>query len=110
MPVDDDYKYLNCYIASLLQGGNAEQIILFWTGSGANGKGTLTKLLMKTLGNYACTVDVTLLTQKRCNSSSAKPELADKKGKRWLQMQEPDGDDKLQLGYLKLFLLISVSL
>ena len=102
MPVDDDCKYLNCYIASLLQGGNAEQIILFWTGSGANGKGTLTKLLMKALGNYACTVDVTLLTQKRGNSSSAKPELADKKGKRWLQMQEPDGDDKLQLGYLKL--------
>jgi P4 family phage/plasmid primase-like protien len=102
MPVDDDCKYLNCYIASLLQGGNAEQIIHFWTGSGANGKGTLTKLLMKTLGNYSCTVDVTLLTQKRGNSSSAKPELADKKGKRWLQMQEPDGDDKLQLGYLKL--------
>ena len=102
MPVADDKKYLDCYISSLLQGGNAEQIILFWTGSGANGKGTLTKLLMKTLGNYACTVDVTLLTQKRGNSSSAKPELADKKGKRWLQMQEPDGDDKLQLGYLKL--------
>jgi P4 family phage/plasmid primase-like protien len=102
MPVPDDKKYLDCYISSLLQGGNAEQIILFWTGSGANGKGTLTKLLMKALGDYACTVDVTLLTQKRGNSSSAKPELADKKGKRWLQMQEPDGDDKLQLGYLKL--------
>jgi P4 family phage/plasmid primase-like protien len=102
MPDPIDKKYLDLYDASILQGGNAEQIILFWTGSGANGKGTRTKLLTRALGDYACTVDVSLLTQKRGNSSSAKPELADKKGKRWLQMQEPDGDDKLQLGFLKI--------
>lgn len=102
MPDPDDKKYLDMYIASILQGGNTEQIILFWTGSGANGKGTKTKLVTKVLGEYASTVDVTLLTQKRSNSSSASPQLADKKGKRWLQMQEPDGDDKLQLGFLKI--------
>ena len=102
MPDPIDKKYLDIYDASILQGGNAEQIIIFWTGSGANGKGTRTKLLTKALGEYSCTVDVSLLTQKRGNSSSAKPELADKKGKRWLQMQEPDGDDKLQLGFLKI--------
>ena len=102
MPDPADKRYLDMYDASILQGGNAEQIILFWTGSGANGKGTRTKLLTKALGDYSCTVDVSLLTQKRGNSSSAKPELADKKGKRWLQMQEPDGDDKLQLGFLKI--------
>ena len=102
MPNSDDKKYLDLYIASILQGGNSEQIILFWSGSGANGKGVKTKLVSKTFGEYASTVDVSLVTQKRANSSSASPQLADKKGKRWLQMQEPDGDDKLQLGFLKI--------
>jgi P4 family phage/plasmid primase-like protien len=90
-----------CFIASILEGGNTDQKMFFWTGSGSNGKGTLIDLLDHTLGDYYGTLPVTLLTVKRKGSSSATPELADKKGKRVLIMQEPDQDDELNVGFLK---------
>jgi P4 family phage/plasmid primase-like protien len=67
----------------------------------SNGKGTLIDLLDKTLGDYYGTLPVTLLTVKRKSCSNATPELADKKGKRVLIMQEPDQDDELNIGFLK---------
>jgi P4 family phage/plasmid primase-like protien len=90
-----------CFIASILEGGNSDQKMFFWTGSGSNGKGTLIDLLDHTLGDYYGTLPVTLLTVKRKGSSNATPELADKKGKRVLIMQEPDQDDELNVGFLK---------
>jgi len=100
-PADDLRKYVMCFIASLLEGGNTDQKMFFWTGSGSNGKGTLIDLIDHTFGNYYGTLPVTLLTVKRKGSSSATPELADKKGKRVLIMQEPDQDDELNIGFLK---------
>lgn len=100
-PADDLRKYVMCFIASILEGGNSDQKMFFWTGSGSNGKGTLIDLLDHTLGDYYGTLPVTLLTVKRKGSSSATPELADKKGKRVLIMQEPDQDDELNVGFLK---------
>ena len=100
-PADDLRQYVMCFIASILEGGNSDQKMFFWTGSGSNGKGTLIDLLDHTLGDYYGTLPVTLLTVKRKGSSSATPELADKKGKRVLIMQEPDQDDELNVGFLK---------
>jgi P4 family phage/plasmid primase-like protien len=100
-PADDLRKYVMCFVASILEGGNSDQKMFFWTGSGSNGKGTLIDLLDRTLGDYYGTLPVTLLTVKRKGSSSATPELADKKGKRVLIMQEPDQDDELNVGFLK---------
>jgi P4 family phage/plasmid primase-like protien len=100
-PADDLRKYVMCFLASILEGGNTDQKMFFWTGSGSNGKGTLIDLLDHTFGDYYGTLPVTLLTVKRKGSSNATPELADKKGKRVLIMQEPDQDDELNVGFLK---------
>lgn len=100
-PNDELRKYVLCFIASLLEGGNNDQKMFFWTGSGSNGKGTLTDLINATFGDYFATVPVSLLTVKRRGSSNATPELADKVGKRILIMNEPEHDDVLQAGLIK---------
>jgi P4 family phage/plasmid primase-like protien len=100
-PDDDLRKYVLCFVASLLEGGNSDQKFFFWTGSGSNGKGTLVELIDNTLGDYYGTLPVSLLTVKRKGSSSATPEMADKKGKRVLVMQEPEHDDEINVGHMK---------
>jgi P4 family phage/plasmid primase-like protien len=100
-PDDELRKYVLCFIASLLEGGNNDQKMFFWTGSGSNGKGTLTDLINVTYGNYFATVPVSLLTVKRRSSSNATPELADKVGKRILVMNEPEHDDEINAGLMK---------
>jgi P4 family phage/plasmid primase-like protien len=100
-PDDELRKYVLCFISSLLEGGNNDQKMFFWTGSGSNGKGTITDLINVTFGNYFATVPVSLLTVKRRSSSNATPELADKVGKRILVMNEPEHDDEINAGLMK---------
>ena len=100
--VDDKLvTYVLCYIASLLKGGNIDQILMFWTGTGANGKGTINKFIDALLGDLFSTVKIELLTRKTGNANEASPALSDKQGKRLLSMQESDAGDKLQLGFMK---------
>jgi len=100
--VDDKLvKYVLCYIASILRGGNTDQILMFWTGTGANGKGTINKFIDAMLGDYFATVKIELLTRKTGNANEASPALSDKPGKRLLSLQESDAGDKLQLGFMK---------
>ena len=100
-PDEDLRKYVLCFIASILEGGNTDQKMFFWTGSGSNGKGTITELINITLGEYFSTLPVSLLTVKRKSSSNATPELADKVGKRVLVMNEPEHDDEINAGLMK---------
>ena len=68
-------------------------------------KGSLIDLLDKSFnGNndgYFGSLPPTVLTQKRGSSSAATPELADKFGKRVITLQEPEGDDKINVGFMK---------
>jgi P4 family phage/plasmid primase-like protien len=100
-PDDELRKYFLCFIASIIEGGNTDQKMFFWTGSGSNGKGTITELIDITLGDYYSTIPVSLLTVKRKSSSNATPELADKVGKRILVMNEPEHDDEINAGLMK---------
>lgn len=100
-PSEDMKKFLLCYCASLFEGGNKDQKFMIWTGVGSNGKGSLINLLDKTLGSYYGTVPPTFLTVKRGSSSQATPELADKFGTRLLTTQEPEGDDRINTGFMK---------
>jgi P4 family phage/plasmid primase-like protien len=101
-PNENIKTFLLRYIASFLQGGNKDQRFTIWTGSGGNGKGTLIELINNTLGEmYAGTLPATFLTRKSGASSAASPDLADTWGKRLVVMQEPDSDDKIQVGLMK---------
>lgn len=104
-PDTDMRKYLMAYCASFLEGSNKDQKFMIWTGVGQNGKGSLIDLLDNCFnGNsdgYFGTLPPTVLTQKRGSSSAATPELADKFGKRVITLQEPEGDDKIHVGFMK---------
>lgn len=72
---------------------------------GQNGKGSLIDLIDNTFNGtdegYFATLPPTVLTQKRGSSSAATPELATKFGKRIIVLQEPEGDDKINVGFMK---------
>lgn len=67
----------------------------------SNGKSTTVDLVHNTLGQYAGILPVTVLTRKRGASGAAVPELADKRGKRFLVIQEPEHDDVVFVGQMK---------
>lgn len=94
-------EYVLTLMSSFLDGQNYDQKFHFWKGTGANGKSTLVELFEDSFGDYACSVPHTILTQKRSGSSAANPEIAKLRGKRFVHMQEPEGNDKINVGYLK---------
>ena len=93
--------YFMRHLASNLFGGNPAQKFHILTGSGSNGKSMIMNLMTKALGDYACTVPISLLTQKRKGSGSAAPEVARLKGRRFVTMQEPDEQIALNTGLMK---------
>jgi P4 family phage/plasmid primase-like protien len=102
-PEQDMRHYLLYFISSLLDGYNKEQKFIFWTGEkGSNGKSTIVELIQHTLGSdYFGILPCTLITEKRKSSSNATPELADKKGKRFCILQEPEDGDEIKVGLFK---------
>jgi P4 family phage/plasmid primase-like protien len=89
------------HLATCLIGGNPAQKFHILTGSGSNGKSMIMNLLSKALGDYACTVPISLFTQKRKGSGSAAPEVIRLKGRRFVTMQEPDEAIALNTGLMK---------
>ena len=100
LPVKGVRKYVKGHLARTLCGiGNQKFHVL--TGGGSNGKSMLICLLETALGDYACKVPISLLTQQRNKSSSAAPELIRLKGRRFVSMQEPDEAVPLNTGLMK---------
>ena len=58
-------------------------------------------LMSTTMGDYACTAPISLLTQGRNKSAAAAPELVRMKGRRFVTMQEPDEQVPLNTGLMK---------
>ncbi|AYV81208.1 MAG: D5-like helicase-primase [Harvfovirus sp.] len=98
---DDIRKYILTLVSSYLDGRNKDQKFILWTGVGSNGKSTTIDLISYTFGDYFGVLPVTILTKKRGASSNATPELADKRGKRFLAIQEPEHDDLIYVGLMK---------
>lgn len=55
------------------------------------------------LGDYACAVNISILTQGRQKSGTAQPDVIRMKGKRFVTMQEPDEGVALNTGLMKEF-------
>lgn len=93
--------YFMKHLATNLIGGNTAQKFHILTGSGSNGKSMIMNLTSTALGDYACTVPISLLTQGRAKSGSAAPEVIRLKGRRFVTMQEPDESIALNTGLMK---------
>ena len=90
------------FISSCLSGEVREEKFYFWTGSGGNGKSKLVDLVEFALGEYSKSMDVSYLTTRRGSSSSASPELENIKKARFVWMSEPEKQDVIYGGKLKL--------
>ena len=94
--------YILRFLSSCLSGEVREEKFYFWTGSGGNGKSKLVDLVEFALGEYSKSMDVSYLTTKRGSSSSASPELENIKKARFVWMSEPEKQDTIYGGKLKL--------
>lgn len=93
--------YFLKHLATNMIGGNPAQKFHIMTGSGSNGKSMIMNLTSTALGDYACTVPISLFTQKRKGSGNAAPEVIRLKGRRFVTMQEPDESIALNTGLMK---------
>jgi P4 family phage/plasmid primase-like protien len=94
-------KYVLQTLASCLEGINRGQEFQIWTGSGGNGKGQIIRLMELILGDYAEAVDPTLVTRKRPDSTQANPHMFKIMNKRFITMQEPDGNEPINYALVK---------
>jgi P4 family phage/plasmid primase-like protien len=101
LPDPEVRNYFMKHLATNILGGNTAQKFHILTGSGSNGKSMIMNLMAKALGDYSCTVPISLFTQKRKSSGSAAPEVARLKGRRFITMQEPDESIALNTGLMK---------
>jgi len=101
LPDPEVREYFVNHLATNLIGGNPVQKFHILTGSGSNGKSMIMNLMSKALGDYACTVPISLFTQQRKGSGSAAPEVIRLKGRRFVTMQEPDESIALNTGLMK---------
>lgn len=98
---DNVREYVMTLFASILDGTNRDEKFHIWTGSGSNGKSKIVELFQHTIGEYACIFNVSLLTQKRVGSNATNSELAIAKGKRFAILQEPEENERLNVGLMK---------
>ena len=94
-------KYYMMLCSAFIDGNIKQQIFPIFTGSGSNSKSISMDLVKNTLGDYFGVLPTTIITRRRGNASNATPELADKRGKRCLVIQEPEHDDVVYVGFMK---------
>lgn len=100
-PIERVRKFMMKRMATYLCGINREQKFGIWSGTGGNGKTKLQILLKKAFGDLAYKLSVSVLTSKRAASNAPTPEIAGGRNKRWCFMDEPNGDDHMNIGLLK---------
>jgi P4 family phage/plasmid primase-like protien len=90
-------------LASCLEGSNREQRYDTWIGIGGNGKSKLVDLMSMALGDYAVSLQSTVLTRKRPDSGAANPDIMAVRNKRFIYMAEPDDGEPLNTSRMKQF-------
>jgi P4 family phage/plasmid primase-like protien len=90
-------------LASCLEGTNREQRYDTWIGVGGNGKSKLVDLMSMVLGDYATSLQSTVLTRKRPDSGAANPDIMAVRNKRFIYMAEPDDGEPLNTSRMKQF-------
>jgi P4 family phage/plasmid primase-like protien len=101
-PDPDIREYFLNQACRVFVGGNHNKVMLFWTGTGNNGKTVTQTLFEKMIGKLAIKFSTTLITGKKTQTGNANPELARAgDGVRWAVMEEPNPDEMINTGTLK---------
>lgn len=96
-------KYFMDVASDVFVGGNHEKTVLFWTGEGDNGKSVTQSIFEQMLGKLSIKLNTTVITAKKPSAGSAFADLARAGGGvRWAVLEEPDGDEALNIGVLKI--------
>jgi len=102
-PRPDLRAYMWRKLASCLEGTNKEQKYDTWIGIGGNGKSKLVDLMAMSLGDYAVSLQSTVLTRKRPDSGAANPDIMAVRNRRFIYMAEPDDGEPLNTSRMKQF-------
>lgn len=102
-PRKDLREYMWRKLASCLEGANKEQKYETWIGVGGNGKSKLVDLMSMCLGDYASSLQSTVMTRKRPESGAANPDIMAIRNKRFIYMAEPDDREALNTSRMKQF-------
>jgi P4 family phage/plasmid primase-like protien len=97
----DVVDYVLKVMASNLHGRKKWEEFYVWTGRGGNGKGLITEIVKRAYGDYFHPIPHDCLTKRSDKKDAPNPPIAQAKGKRFVQAQEPEADDKLQIGTIK---------
>ena len=101
-PDDSIRTYFTSISADKFVGGNTHKTFDVWTGAGDNGKSIIQILFEKILGPMAVKFNTQYFTGKKPASGCANPELIRARPPvRHVTMEEPDGDEQLNIGELK---------
>lgn len=101
-PNAEERIYLLTFLGLCLSTTTPEEVFSIFTGSSRNGKGALQDLLICTFGDYYEAIESTLLTTKKLSSGGPSAELSILKSKRIAIASEPQGDLKINSGFMKL--------
>ena len=99
---DEEIKQyaLRC-IADSLFGTRRFERFFVWTGKGGNGKGLMAEQIKRTLGDYYYPIPNEILTKSADRRNEPNPVLAKARAKRFVQAQEPEASERLQVGMIK---------
>jgi len=101
LPVDAVQDYVLNIFSLKLSGDLFGEYFIIFTGSGANGKSQLFKLIGKTFGEYFKSFDNTLLNTPKRDAQSASPATASLKGARVAMTTEPKGGQPFESDKVK---------
>lgn len=93
--------YVLLLLASFMDGHTGREQFHVWVGCGGNGKSKIIELYQRTMGDYCGVAAITLLTSRRPDSNAPTPDLVATKGRRFVVLQEPNENEKIQVGKMK---------
>lgn len=102
LPDPEVRAFLQRFMGLCLTGLTREQVLVFFHGSGRNGKSTFVDLVARVIGDYAVTLDIASLSgEERRKGSEATPDLARLPGARLVRASEPELGVKLKEAMVK---------
>lgn len=102
LPKRNVREYVLKLMSTFLHGAVKQEKFHIWTGCGGNGKSKLIDLFQNSFRDYCCPLPVTHLTKERGRSEGANSALATTKNKRFVVLQEPESNEELKVGELKM--------